>query len=95
MSFFAEVIPPVCWITLCLLYLIFFCTVNEGGPELPCMTAVTIIIIIIIIIVVVIIIIIIIIIILLMNKKKFFCQTCKNGKTRNIWTKANSKKKGY
>ena len=34
MSFSTEVIPPVCWIILYLQYLI----VNEGAPELPCMT---------------------------------------------------------
>ena len=37
MSFLAEVIPQVCWIILYLQYLL----VNEGGPELPCMTGVT------------------------------------------------------
>ena len=47
MSFSTKVIPPVCWIILYLQYLI----VNEGGPELPCMTGVVIIIIIIIIII--------------------------------------------
>ena len=48
MTFSAEVIPPDCWIILYLQYLrSFFNTVNEGGPELPCMTVVIIIIIII------------------------------------------------
>ena len=37
MSFLVEVIPQVCWIILYLQYLL----VNEGGPELPCMTGVT------------------------------------------------------
>ena len=46
MTFSAEVIPPDCWIILYLQYLrSFFNTVNEGEPELPCMTVVIIIII--------------------------------------------------
>ena len=50
MTFSAEVIPPDCWIILYLQYLrSFFNTVNEGGPELPCMTVVIIIIIILLI----------------------------------------------
>ena len=56
MSFLVEVIPQVCWIILYLQYLL----VNEGGPELPCMTGVTNITIIITIINIIIIIIIII-----------------------------------
>ena len=38
MSFVAEVITPACWMILYLTYINFYCTVNEGGPELPCMT---------------------------------------------------------
>ena len=66
MSFLAEVIPPACWIILYLQYLIsLFSTVNEGGPELPCMTGIIIITIICVIIIIIIVIIIIIIIIIL------------------------------
>ena len=36
-SFVAEVVPPACWIILYLSYINFYCTVNEEGPELPCM----------------------------------------------------------
>ena len=38
MGFLAEVIPPACWIILHLQNLDLSSTVNEGGPELPCMT---------------------------------------------------------
>ena len=39
MSFLTEVIHPACWIILHLQYLrSLSSTVNEGGPELPCMT---------------------------------------------------------
>ena len=42
MSFLAEVTHLDCWIILYLQYhrSLFFITVNEGGPELPCMTGV-------------------------------------------------------
>ena len=52
MSFFAEVIPPLCRIILHLQYSRSFqhCVVNEGGPELPCMTGTVIIVIVTIII---------------------------------------------
>ena len=42
MSYLPRVIPAVFWIMLYLLCFIFS-TINEGGPELPCMTGVTII----------------------------------------------------
>ena len=63
MSFLAEMTRPACWIILYLHYLISFSdTVNEGGPELPCMARIIIIVIIIIINIIIIIIVIIIII---------------------------------
>ena len=76
---------------------------------MPCMTGVIIIIVIIIIIIIIIITIIITVTILIFIiyyyyyhylfidelKKKFLCQTHKNGKSYNIWTKTNSRKKGH
>ena len=53
MSFLAEVILPACWIILHLQYLRSLCIVNEGGPELPCMTGIIIIIIVIILIIII------------------------------------------
>ena len=68
MSFLAELIPSDCWLILYLKHLrSFFNTVNEGGPELPCMTRVITINIITIIIAIIVIIIIIIITIIIIT----------------------------